>query len=51
MKKICIINGCSNPINVKKHGLCMAHVKRYYRGEKVEGRVRSRRSYLPYMGK
>ncbi len=41
--KRCAIQGCTNPVAVRKHGLCWGHVKRYYRTG-VPGPVAIRKS-------
>lgn len=47
----CRLTGCIEPVSVKKHGLCVAHVARLYRtGDVGSAEIRSRRSLRPFGG-
>jgi len=52
--KACCVPGCGRPVAVKKHGLCSAHYKRYWRGGDVrEAKIQSRpkpRLLAPFKG-
>lgn len=48
----CVVDGCPEPIAVKKHGLCYAHLRRYYRhGEVGSGKIVKRTKQAPFRPK
>lgn len=51
-KTKCAVAGCGRPIVVKKHGLCAAHLQRYYRKKEVgAGKILERVQHRPFRQK
>ena len=45
----CAVRACDRPVLVKKHGLCLAHYKRWQRnGEVGAAKIQKRRELKPY---
>ena len=45
----CLVKGCNRPVKVQKHGLCMAHVLRYYRtGSVGDAEIHTRKEHKVY---
>jgi hypothetical protein len=48
-KDKCSVDGCKRPIAIPKHGLCKAHLNRFYRtGKPGESKIKPRKFHKPY---
>lgn len=49
-KNKCIVSGCIREMAIIKHGLCKAHMNRFYvHGEVGDGKIGKRKKHKPYV--